>query len=104
LLPVARTRIGLLIVTALMTAALVSVVGAVGFVGLVVPHAVRLMVGQRHVRVVPLAAVVGAVFMVWVDAATRTLFAPTPLPAGVGTALVGVPVFVALLVRRRGRA
>ncbi len=103
-IPVARTRIGLLIVTALMTAALVSVVGAVGFVGLVVPHAVRLMVGQRHARVVPLAAVVGAVFMVWVDAATRTLFAPTPLPVGVGTALVGVPVFVALLVRRKGRA
>jgi len=103
-IPVARTRIGLLIVTALMTAALVSVVGAVGFVGLVVPHAVRLLVGQRHMRVVPLAAVVGAVFMVWVDAATRTLFAPTPLPVGVGTAIVGVPVFVALLVRRRGRA
>ena len=103
-IPVAQTRIGLLVVTALMTAALVSVVGAVGFVGLVVPHAVRLLVGQRHARVVPLAAVVGAVFMVWVDAASRTLFAPTPLPVGVGTAIVGVPVFVALLLRRRGRA
>ena len=102
-IPVARTRVGLLVVTALVTAALVSVVGAVGFVGLVVPHAVRLLVGQRHSRVVPLAAVAGAVFLVWVDAATRTLFAPTPLPVGVGTALVGVPVFVALLVRRRGR-
>lgn len=103
-IPVARTRIGLLVVTALMTAALVSVVGAVGFVGLVVPHAVRLLVGQRHVRVLPVSIVAGAVFMVWVDAATRTLFAPTPLPVGVGTALVGVPVFVALLIRRRGRA
>lgn len=102
--PVARTRLGLLVVTALVTAVLVSVVGAVGFVGLVVPHAVRLIVGQRHARVVPLAAVAGAVFMVWVDATTRTLFAPTPLPVGVGTALVGVPMFVALLVRRRGRA
>jgi len=103
-IPVARTRIGLLVVTALMTAALVSVVGAVGFVGLVVPHAVRLLVGQRHVRVLPVAVVTGAVFMVWVDAATRTLFAPTPLPVGVGTAIIGVPVFVALLVRRKGRA
>lgn len=103
-IPVARTRIGLLVVTAFMTAALVSVVGAVGFVGLVVPHAVRLLVGERHVRVLPVSIVAGAVFMVWVDAATRTLFAPTPLPVGVGTALVGVPVFVALLVRRRGRA
>ncbi|MFF0910285.1 FecCD family ABC transporter permease [Microbacterium enclense] len=103
-IPVARTRLALLVVTAVMTAVLVSVVGAVGFVGLVVPHAVRLLVGQRHVRVLPLAAVVGAVFMVWVDAVTRTVFAPTPLPVGVGTALVGVPVFVALLLRRRGRA
>jgi iron complex transport system permease protein len=103
-IPVARTRIGLLVVTALMTATLVSVVGAVGFVGLVVPHAVRLLVGQRHVRVLPVSLVVGAVFMVWVDAATRTLFAPTPLPVGVGTAIIGVPVFVALLVRRRKRA
>lgn len=102
-IPVARLRGGLLVVTALMTAALVSAVGAVGFVGLVVPHAVRLVVGPRHSRVVPLSALVGAVFMVWVDAATRTLFAPTPLPVGVGTALVGVPVFVALLVRRRAR-
>ena len=101
---VARTRIVLLVATALVTAVLVSVVGAVGFVGLVVPHAVRLVVGQRHVRVVPVAAVVGAVFMVWVDATTRTLFGPTPLPVGVGTALVGVPVFVALLVRRRRHA
>lgn len=103
-IPVARTRLGLLVVTAVMTAVLVSMVGAVGFVGLVIPHAVRLLVGQRHARVIPLAAVTGAVFMVWVDAVTRTVFAPTPLPVGVGTALVGVPVFVALLLRRRGRA
>ncbi len=101
-IPVTRTRVGLLVATALMTAALVSAVGAVGFVGLVVPHAVRLVVGPRHSRLVPLSALAGAVFMVWVDAATRTLFAPTPLPVGVGTALVGVPVFVALLVRGRG--
>lgn len=97
---VARTRIVLLVLTALLTAALVSVAGAIGFVGLVLPHAARLLFGQRHSRVVPATAVMGAIFMVWVDAFSRIVFAPTPLPVGVGTALVGVPVFVLLLVRR----
>lgn len=97
---VTRTRIVLLIVTALLTATLVSVTGAIGFVGLVLPHAARLMFGQRHSRVLPATIVLGAIFMVWVDAGSRVAFAPTPLPVGVGTALVGVPVFVFLLVRR----
>jgi iron complex transport system permease protein len=100
---VARTRVVLLVVTALLTATLVSVAGAIGFVGLVLPHAARLMFGQRHSRVIPATAILGAVFMVWVDAVSRVAFAPTPLPVGVGTALVGVPVFVLLLVRRRRR-
>lgn len=98
---VGRTRLGLFVLTALLTATLVSVAGAIGFVGLVLPHAARLLVGSRHARVIPATIVLGAVFMVWVDAASRTVFAPSPLPVGVGTALVGVPVFVALLVRRR---
>jgi iron complex transport system permease protein len=101
---VLRTRVLLLVLTALLTATLVSVAGAIGFVGLVLPHAARLLVGQRHSRVIPATAVLGAVFMVWVDAVSRVAFAPTPLPVGVGTALVGVPVFVLLLVRRRGQA
>jgi iron complex transport system permease protein len=103
-IPVARTRVLLLILTALLTATLVSIAGAIGFVGLVLPHAARLLFGQRHSRVIPATIVLGAVFMVWVDAASRVAFAPTPLPVGVGTALVGVPVFVLLLLRRRGRA
>ena len=101
---VARTRVLLLVLTALLTATLVSVAGAIGFVGLVLPHAARLLFGHRHARVIPATAVLGAVFMVWVDAASRVVFAPTPLPVGVGTALVGVPVFAMLLVRRRGHA
>lgn len=100
---VGRTRLILLIVTALLTATLVSIAGAIGFVGLVLPHAARLVFGQRHSRVIPATIVLGAVFMVWVDAASRVVFAPTPLPVGVGTALVGVPVFVLLLLRSRGR-
>lgn len=102
-IPVARTRAVLLLLTALVTATLVSVTGAVGFVGLVLPHVARLLVGHAHTRTVPATIVVGAVAMVWVDAGSRVAFAPTPLPVGVGTALVGVPVFALLLVRR-GRA
>ncbi|MFD5823757.1 FecCD family ABC transporter permease [Nesterenkonia xinjiangensis] len=103
-LSVRRVRLGLLLLTALLTATLVSVAGAIGFVGLVLPHAARLLVGTRHVRLVPTTAVLGAIFMVWVDAGSRIVFAPTPLPVGVGTALVGVPVFIVLLARRRRAA
>jgi len=101
---VRRTRTLLLVVTALLTATLVSIAGAVGFVGLVLPHAARLLVGHRHARVVPTTVVLGALFMVWVDAGSRVAFSPSPLPVGVGTALVGVPVFVLLLVRKRTRS
>ena len=101
---VARTRMLLLVLTALIAATLVSVAGAIGFVGLVLPHAARLLVGSRHARVIPVTIGLGMVFMIAVDAVSRVAFAPTPLPVGVGTALIGVPVFVALLVRRRRRA
>ena len=101
---VGRTRLLLLVVTALLTATLVSIAGAIGFVGLVLPHAARLVFGQRHSRVIPATILLGAVFLVWVDAGSRVAFAPTPLPVGVGTALVGVPVFMLLLLRRRGRS
>ncbi len=97
---VGRVRMLLLVVTAIITAALVSVAGAIGFVGLVLPHAARMLVGPRHSRLIPATAVLGAVFMVWVDAVSRVAFAPTPLPVGVGTALVGVPAFIAILFRR----
>ncbi|MBB2900924.1 iron complex transport system permease protein [Kineococcus radiotolerans] len=100
-IPVARVRALLLVVTALVTAVLVSVSGAVGFVGLVLPHAARFLVGPLHGRLLPATALLGAVFMVWVDAGSRVAFAPTPLPVGVGTALVGVPAFIALLFRGR---
>jgi len=101
---VGRTRWVLLVATALLTGAMVSVSGAIGFVGLVLPNAVRLMVGFSHRRLLPLAALLGAVFMVWVDTAARTLFAPREIPVGIITVLVGPPAFVAVLVRNRGRA
>ncbi|TQC47626.1 iron ABC transporter permease [Rhodococcus sp. WS4] len=98
---VGKVRLLLLVVTAIITATLVSVAGTIGFVGLVLPHAARFLVGPRHSRLIPATALMGAVFMVWVDAVSRVAFAPTPLPVGVGTALVGVPAFIVILSRRR---
>ncbi|WP_280425979.1 FecCD family ABC transporter permease [Nocardia carnea] len=98
---VGKFRLMLLVCTAIITATLVSVAGAIGFVGLVLPHAARFLLGPRHSRLVPATALLGAVFMVWVDAVSRVAFAPTPLPVGVGTALVGVPAFILILSRRR---
>ncbi|MGN0063525.1 MAG: putative F420-0 ABC transporter permease subunit [Nocardioides sp.] len=101
---VSRTRWLLLTGTALLTGAMVSVSGSIGFVGLVLPNAVRLLVGARHALLLPLSALVGAVFMIWVDTAARTLFEPRELPVGIITVLIGAPVFVAVLVRNRERA
>ncbi|PWI19977.1 iron ABC transporter permease [Streptomyces sp. Act143] len=99
---VARTRLLLLSVTALLTAALVSSAGAIGFVGLVLPHAVRAVAGPGHARLLPLSALAGAVFLVWVDTLARTVLDPQEVPVGVVTSLIGVPAFVAVLYRTRG--
>ncbi len=96
-----RHRKVLLVVVSLVTGVMVAVSGAIAFVGLVMPHVVRMVVGAAHARVLAVAPLAGAVFMVWVDLAARTVVAPRELPLGVITALVGVPVFVALM-RRRG--
>jgi len=97
----ASLRRGLFALTAVATGAMVAVSGAIGFVGLVVPHVVRILVGAGHARVLTIAPLVGAVLMVWVDLVSRTVVAPRELPLGAITALVGVPVFV-VLMRRRG--
>lgn len=91
----------LFLLTAIATGALVAVSGAVGFVGLVIPHIVRLAVGPMHRRVLILSPLVGAIFLVWVDMVSRVVMAPRELPLGVVTAIVGVPVFI-ILMRRRG--
>jgi iron complex transport system permease protein len=88
------------VVASLLTGLVVAVSGAVGFVGLMLPHVTRMFVGADHRRVLPIAALLGAVFMVWVDVAARTLVAPEELPLGVITALLGVPFFVWLLRRK----
>lgn len=98
---VARTRWVLLSGTALLTGCLVAVSGSIGFVGLVVPHAVRLIVGARHRMLLPLSALTGAIFLIWADTLARTLFDPKELPVGVVTALIGAPLFAVLLLRGR---
>lgn len=98
---VGRSRLLLLGGTALLTGALVAVSGSIGFVGLILPHGVRLLVGSRHRALLPLSALAGALFLVWADTAARTLFDPRELPVGIITALVGGPVFALLLMRRR---
>ncbi|GGU83547.1 iron complex transport system permease protein [Streptomyces cavourensis] len=98
---VARTRIVLLCTTALLTAALVSSAGAIGFVGLVLPHAARALTGSGHRRLLPVTALAGAVFLVWVDTLARTVLDPQEVPVGVVTALIGVPAFVLVLYRTR---
>ena len=101
---VGRARLVLLTATALLTAFLVSATGAIGFVGLVLPHAVRALTGPGHLRVLPASALAGAVFLVWVDTLARTAFAPQELPVGVVTSLIGVPAFMYILYRGRPRA
>jgi iron complex transport system permease protein len=101
-LPVEAFKYVLITVATLSTAAAVSVAGIIGFVGLLVPHAARLAFGPDHRMLVPLAAVLGAVFLVVADLVARTLIAPAELPIGVITALVGGPFFLYLLRRESG--
>ncbi len=96
---VERLKRVLYVAASLLTAAAVSVSGIIGFVGLVIPHAVRLLWGHLHRSLLPAAFLLGGVLLVIADAVARTAFAPLSLPVGVVTALIGVPVFV-LLVRR----
>jgi len=101
---VTAARWGLLGATAVLTGILVSVSGSIGFVGLVLPHAVRLFAGPRHRVLLPLSALVGAVYLVWADTAARTVLAPRELPVGIVTALIGAPVFAILLARRKAQS
>jgi ferric hydroxamate transport system permease protein len=96
-------RLTLLVVSALLTASAVSAVGVMAFVGLVAPHVARALVGSSHARVLPMAALVGAVVVLVADTIGRTVIAPAQLPAGLLTALLGTPYFVWLLSRSRAR-
>ena len=96
-----RARLGLLSLAVLLTATAVSAVGVLAFVGLVAPHAARMLVSSRHSRVIPMAAVLGGILVMLADLLGRTAIAPAQLPAGLLTALVGAPYFLYLLWRSR---
>ena len=102
-LDVRRLRIVVIVAATLATAAAVAIAGIIGWVGLVVPHAARLLVGPAFGRVLPVAAILGAAFMLVVDTLCRVI-APTEIPPGVVTALVGTPAFIALLAANARRA
>lgn len=98
-IPVVRVRLTLIFVTAMLTAVMVSMVGSIGFVGLVIPHAARYLVGVRHAALIPAAALMGAVFLVLADLLSRIVISGQVLPIGVVTALIGAPAFALILIR-----
>ncbi len=100
-IPIRRTQALLIAVVTMITATMVSIVGAIGFVGLVIPHAARFLVGVRHARLVPASALIGAVFLVLADVVSRVIVPNQVLPIGVVTALVGAPGFAVILIRGR---
>ena len=98
--PVRALRIGLFVVTSALVGVLVAVSGGIGFVGLVIPHLTRILVGARHRAVLPISAVAGSLFLIWVDVAARVIVRPQEIPLSVVTGLIGAPIFLLLLGRR----
>jgi iron complex transport system permease protein len=102
---VERVKWQLLLLSSLLTGICVAFAGIIGFVGLIIPHIIRILVGPDHRYLVPASALAGAMFLVWVDTAARTLMAPTEIPVGIITAMTGGPFFLYLLrtSKRTGR-
>lgn len=98
---VPKLKILMIVLSALVTGIMVSVSGTIGFVGLIVPHIARTLVGTVHRRLIPFAALLGGIFMIWADAIARVVVAPSELPIGVVTAFIGAPFFLVLLRRSR---
>jgi iron complex transport system permease protein len=99
---VARTQKMLILIASLIAGVTISVSGGIGFVGLMTPHFTRLLVGSDHRKVLPVAALLGGILVVWVDVTARTIIAPEELPVGILTAIIGGPLFIVLLKRRTG--
>ena len=97
-----RVKKQMFVTSAMVTGAVVSVSGMIGFIGMVVPHAVRLVLGADHRLLFPTSALVGGMFLLLADTAARTLLSPTEIPVGIITALTGGPLFVYLLMTKKG--
>ena len=98
---VERFRIFVIVIVALLTGVVVAVSGSIGFVGLIVPHIVRMLVGSNYKVVLPFSAVVGAIFILWADLGARVAIAPEEMPIGIITALCGGPFFIWMLRRQQ---
>lgn len=101
--PTERIKQFLIVLAALVTGSLVASSGAIGFVGLIVPHAVRFFTGVPHRRLIPASFLAGGIFLIWADVAARTIIPAQELPVGAVTALCGVPFFLILLRRKQYR-
>lgn len=98
---VVRTKWILLLVSTLLTAVLVSISGVIGFVGFVIPHISRSIVGASHQRLIAFSLPLSAIFMIWTDLLARTVASPREIPVGVVTAFCGAPVFLWVLYKSR---
>ncbi|MFV0527900.1 MAG: FecCD family ABC transporter permease [Lachnospiraceae bacterium] len=94
---VRRLQKGLVLIASLMAGVTIAVSGTIGFVGLMVPHFTRLLVGGDHKKVLPISALLGGILVVWVDVAARMVIAPEELPVGILTAVIGGPIFIWML-------
>ena len=100
---VVRLRIEIVVMTALATGISVALCGVIAFVGLVVPHLIRLSLGSNHYVVIPGSAILGGLLLLLADSLSRTVFSPAELPVGIITALLGGPFFIYLIVQQKGR-
>ncbi|MDD4381764.1 MAG: iron chelate uptake ABC transporter family permease subunit [Candidatus Dojkabacteria bacterium] len=100
-LDVGKFRNKTFILVALLTGIMVSVSGMIGFIGLIIPHVVRIIVGFDHRKVLIISTLLGSIFLIWVDVVARTAFSPTELPVGIITSLLGGPFFLLLLWKIR---
>lgn len=96
-----RWRILYLLITSLLIGFAVFNAGIIGFVGLVVPHVVRMLFGTDHKKLIPISALLGAIFLLWADVACRTMLERTELPIGILTSMIGAPCFIYLMARKR---
>ena len=96
-----RVKIILLVLASLMAAAAVSVSGIIGFVGLITPHILRIIVGPNHKILYPTSAIAGGVVLLMSDTIARTILSPREIPVGIITSIIGVPFFLYLLIRSK---
>lgn len=96
-----KFRLLIIVMVSLLTGVLVAVSGSIGFIGLIVPHIVRMLVGSNYRQVLPVSAVIGAIFLVWADAFARIVIAPEEMPIGILTALCGCPFFIWMLRKQK---